>query len=207
MFATECGTYGEVIFEGKLVERTPVRDLARRRRARTVLSSRVGIRTVDCLPASLGSRRWVSVRMDCGDGWRSCCAGAGVACVGNARWVKRLVSSTNRCIVIVRLVSSVECLTLLLAEQCNSCLNAHMERNEYETRRRKTLSYQIWNTQVAPLSWTCERDRISVLDTSLQPVNERQRSCMVRHGVSNVAHRVQSSLSATKLGSRTRPPM
>ena len=45
---------------GKIVERTPVRDLARRRRAKMVLSLRVGM------------RYWLlfssSVRMCCGDG-------------------------------------------------------------------------------------------------------------------------------------------
>lgn len=99
MFATACGTYGEVMFWGKLVERTPVRERARRRRASTVLSSRVGMRRVVDLPTSVGSRREVSVRMDCGEGRRGCGAGAGVARACDVRRQRKADKVVGRCIV------------------------------------------------------------------------------------------------------------
>jgi len=43
VFATACGTYGDEMFWGKMVDRMPVLDLARSLRARTVLSFRVGM--------------------------------------------------------------------------------------------------------------------------------------------------------------------
>lgn len=74
MLCTLCGTYGDEMFEGKIVERVPVRDLARRRRARMVLSLRVGMRKGELMSIS------VSVRMNCGDGGFN--PGAGEACRG-----------------------------------------------------------------------------------------------------------------------------
>lgn len=71
---------------GKMVERTPVWDLARSRRARTVDSLRVGMRKWgDWEVGEL--ERSVSLRMDCGDGGWPAGPGAGEA------WVCEMVKA------------------------------------------------------------------------------------------------------------------